>query len=72
MFLSESYKYRMQALAGIVVEAKKNTEYEFQVRDIGGSVFYKRKKGESIWNFISAEDFAENCQNGKLVKWNKK
>ena len=44
MFLSESYKYRMQALAGIVVEAKKNTEYEFQVRDIGGPVFYKRKK----------------------------
>lgn len=72
MFLSESYKYRMQALAGIVIESKKNTEYEFQVRDIGGSVFYKRKKGESIWNFISAEDFAENSQDGKLVKWNKK
>lgn len=62
----------MQALAGIVIEAKKNTEYEFQVRDIGGSVFYKRKKGESIWDFISAEDFAKNCQDGKLVKWNKK
>jgi len=72
MFLSESYKYRMQALAGIVIESKKNTEYEFQVRDIGGPVFYKRKKGESIWEFISAEDFSENCQNGKLVKWDKK
>ena len=72
MFLSESYKSRIQSLAGIIVEAKKNVEYEFKIRDIGGPVFYKRKKGESIWNFISAEDFAENSQDGKLVKWNKK
>jgi hypothetical protein len=72
MFLSESYKYRMQALAGIISEAKKDIEYEFQIRDIGGSVFYKRKKGERIWEFTSPEDFAENCQKGKLVKWEKK
>jgi hypothetical protein len=72
MFLSESYKSRMQSLAGIISEAKKDTEYEFQIRDIGGSVFYKRKKGERIWGFTSPEDFAENCQKGKLVKWEKK
>jgi hypothetical protein len=72
MFLSESYKSRMQSLAGIIVEAKKNIEYEFQIRDIGGPVFYKRKKGKSVWEFISSEDFAENCKDGKIIKWNKK
>ena len=72
MFLSESYKSRMQALAGIVAEAKKTIEYEFQLRDIGGPVFYMREKGEDTWKFISAEEFAENCHKGKLIKWNKK
>ena len=72
MFLSESYKSRIQSLAGIIVESKKNTEYEFQVRDIGGPIFYKRKKGESVWEFISSEDFEKNCKKGKIINWNKK
>jgi len=72
MFLSESYKSRMQALAGIISESKKHIEYEFQLRDIGGPVFYMREKGNNFWRFISAEEFAENCHKGKLIKWSKK
>ena len=72
MFLSESYKYRILFLAGIVSENKEDVQYEFQVRDIGGSVFYKRKKGDSLWVFITAEEFAENSHKGKLLKWGKK
>ena len=72
MFLSESYKSRILFLAGIVSESKEDVQYEFQVRDIGGSVFYKRKKGDKLWNFIAAEEFAENSHKGKLLKWDKK
>lgn len=72
MFLSESYKSRILFLAGVVTESKKDVQYEFQVRDIGGSVFYKRKKGDKLWNFITEEEFAENSHKGKLVKWDKK
>lgn len=60
---------RMKILAGIPIKESKNIEWEFQLRDIGGPVFYKRKKGGD-WQFISAQEFAENCKSGKLIKWN--
>jgi hypothetical protein len=72
MILSEEYKYKMQKLAGIPINESKGVEWEFQLRDIGGPVFYKRKKGKDEWQFISAEDFAENCHKGKLIKWSEK
>lgn len=67
MFLSESYKTRLKNLAGIISESEK--ELEFQIRDIGGSVFYMRNKGDKVWRFISSEEFAKNCHKGKLLKW---
>jgi len=70
MFLSESYKKRIKNLAGIISESEH--ELEFQVRDIGGSVFYMRKKGDKFWRFISSEEFAQNCHKGKLLKWKQK
>ena len=45
-------------LVKALISESKKTEYEYQVRDIGGSdVFYKRKKGEKIWDFIDKEEF---------------
>lgn len=74
MKLSEQYINKMKVLAGIPLsESKKESKWEFQLRDVGGPVFYKRKEGESDWQFISAEEFAEGCSNGgKLIKWNGK
>jgi hypothetical protein len=62
----------MQTLAGIITEGKESLQYEFQIRDIGGPIFYKRKKGDSLWDFISAEEFAENSHKGKIIEWDKK
>ena len=70
--LSESYRNKMKVLAGIPLNESKKVEWEFQLRDIGGPVFYKRKKGDDTWQFISAEEFAENCHDGKLIKWEEK
>jgi hypothetical protein len=56
----------------LLAEAKK-TEYEYQLRDIGGAdVFYKRKKGEKIWNFIEKEEFEKNSTKGNTVKYKEK
>lgn len=53
-------------------EAKK-TEYEYQVRDIGGSdVYYKRKKGEKLWSFTDEKDFTKNSNKENTVKFKKK
>lgn len=65
--LTESYRNKLLALAGI--NESKTIEYEYQIRDIGGPVFYRRKKGDRDWNFISPEDFAEKACDSKIIKW---
>lgn len=74
MNLSESYKKKITSLAGLTLESKeKNTEYEYQLRDIDGPTFYKRKKESDKWQFVSAKEFAEGLANGsKLIKWEQK
>lgn len=70
--LSESYRNRIKTLSGIPLnESKKdNVSWEYQLRDIGGPTFYKRKKGEDNWVFTSAEDFALGlAEGGKLINW---
>ena len=59
------------SLLDILNESKK-TEYEYQIRYIGGPVFYKREKGEDTWYFVDAEEFAENAHNSKIIKWDDK
>jgi hypothetical protein len=73
MKLSEQYINKIKILAGIPLnESKKEVKWEYQLRDVGGPVFYKRKEGGD-WQFISAEEFAEGCSGGgKLIKWNGK
>jgi len=39
---------------GLLTESK----FEYQVRDIGGAdVYYKRKVGGDIWDFIDKDEF---------------
>ena len=57
----------------ILLEEVKKTEWEYQLRDIGGSdVYYKRKKGDKIWDFTDEKDFEENSTKSNQVKWKKK
>ena len=45
----------------MILSNKKNEKYEFQVRNIGGSdVFYKRKIGDKLWGFSNKEEFELN------------
>lgn len=69
MNLSESYKNKLRVLAGINESKESKPEFEYQIRDIDGPVFYKRKKGEDTWKFISTEDFAQEACSGKVIKW---
>lgn len=56
----------------LLIESKKTT-YEYQVRDIGGGdVYYKRKKGDKIWNFIEKEEFERNSNKENTVKYKEK
>ena len=57
----------------ILLEEVKKTEWEYQLRDIGGSdVYYKRKKGDKVWDFTDEKDFEKNSTKSNQVKWKKK
>jgi len=52
-------------IKGLIAESKK-TEYEYEVRDIGGAdVYYKRKKGEKLWDFIEKKEYDKNKKGTK-------
>jgi|Laugrespbdmm15sd_2_1035082.scaffolds.fasta_scaffold208063_1 hypothetical protein len=54
------------------LQETKTTTYEYQVRDIGGSdVYYKRKKGEKTWSFTDDEDFNKNSNKDNTIKFKK-
>jgi len=70
--LSESYRNKLKTLSGIPICESKEVDisWEYQLRDVGGPTFYKRKKGDDNWMFTSAEDFAKGlADGGKLIKW---
>jgi hypothetical protein len=69
--LSETYKVRLKGLAGILEEKKSKIEYEYQVRDIGGDVYYKRKNNSKEWEFTNELDFFKNSKKSNVVKWEK-
>lgn len=57
----------------ILLEESKKTEFEYQVRDIGGTdVYYKKKKKEKKWSFTDKEDFEKNSKKSNIVKWKEK
>lgn len=48
----------------------KKKEYEYQLRDIGGSdVYYKRKKNTKVWDFIDKKDFEKNSTKENTIKF---
>ncbi len=69
--LSESYKKRIVQLSGVLSEAKSITKYEYQVRDIGGDVFYKKAIGENVWIFTDELDFCKNANRENTINWDK-
>ena len=50
---------------GLLNESK----FEYQVRDIGGSdLYYKRKVGSDIWDFIDKDEFDKKSNKDNIVK----
>ena len=45
------------------------SQYEYQVRDIGGDTYYKKRKGDKYWEFTTKNDFDENATDKNTVKW---
>ena len=61
-----------QRLVKLLTEAKK-LDYEYQIRDIGGTnVYYKRKKGEKIWCFIDEKEFNKKSNKENTIKYKQK
>jgi hypothetical protein len=65
------YKKMKLSLLEILKESEE-TEFEYQICYIDGPVFYKRKKGDDVWLFTNAEEFAENAHKSKIIKWKEK
>ncbi len=68
--LSETYRNRLKILSGILKEEIE--KFEYQVRDIGGDVFYKRLLGEKKWRFTTDLDFYKNANKKNTIKWENK
>lgn len=60
----------MIRLRDILAENKKFSKMQYQIRDIGGPVFYCCKSAKDMWQFISAEEFAAGLTaGGKLIEY---
>lgn len=47
-------------------------KFEYQVRDIGGSdVYYKKKKGSDVWSFIDKTEFEKYSNKDNIIKHKK-
>jgi hypothetical protein len=68
--ISELYKNRLKILSGILNEEKES--FEYQIRDVGGDVFYKRVLGEKKWKFTTELDFYKNSNKKNTIKWENK
>jgi hypothetical protein len=52
------------------MEALSKESYKYQIRDIGGSdVFYKKKKNQKLWTFIDKEEYDENANKNNIIKY---
>lgn len=45
------------------------SQYEYQVRDIGGDTYYRKQKGGKYWEFTTKEDFDTYATDKNTVKW---
>ena len=53
----------------IINESKSGCKY--QIRDVGGDVFYKKCGPDKKWSFIDGVEFYKNSSNGNIEKWEK-
>ena len=53
----------------ILNEGKESCKY--QIRDIGGDVYYKKCKGDKKWIFTDEVDFLKNSKKSNIEKWEK-
>jgi hypothetical protein len=62
----------MIKLADILTESKQ-AEWQYQLRDIGGPVFYRRQSDDADWQFTDAETFVQGLADGaKLIPYKEK
>lgn len=47
----------------------KISKFEYQIRDIDGPVYYKRKKGSDVWSFINEDEFLKNSDTKNTIKF---
>ena len=64
----------MIRLVDILTEAKSpNPTWQYQLRDIGGPVFYRRQSDADDWQFTDIETFAQGLADGaKLIPYKPK
>jgi len=61
-------KFIRERLVYLLSESK-TKELQYQLRDIGGSdVYYKRKKGDKFWSFTDEVDFFKNSNPKNIIK----
>jgi hypothetical protein len=48
---------------------EKKLGYEYQIRDICGDNYYKRKIGGKYWEFTTKEDFEKNINDDNVIQW---
>ena len=53
----------MIRMKDILTESKQST-WQYQLRDIGGPVFYRRQDVDADWQFCDAETFATGLADG--------
>lgn len=62
----------MIKLKDILTEREHN-EWQYQLRDIGGPVFYRRQSDADDWQFTDIETFAQGLADGaKLIPYKPK
>lgn len=53
----------------ILTEEKEKCQY--QIRNIGGDVYYKKCGKDKFWSFTDEVDFLKNSKRSNIVKWEK-
>lgn len=54
----------------VLLNESKKDEHQYQIRDIGGSdVYYKKKKKNKYWEFINKEEFDKKANKDNTVNF---
>lgn len=53
----------------ILREEVKKSKTQYQVRDIGGPIYYKKEKGDKYWHIIDESEYFKYSNRNNRVKW---